>query len=441
MSESPAWATRHRPAVNRDRPRIGVIYPSGWGNLGDEAILQATFEGLREQWPDASLHAFTLHPERTAANHRVEADYLTGINRPMFGSPRDYAPLLVRITRAVARRTSSIPLVRTATAFGEALTAAVVYETAAMKRAWQWLQTADLVLAAGGGQLDAVWGGTWGQPYALARWAWLARRARVPFAFLSVGYGGVPNGLSKRMLRYAVANATYCSVRDIGSRVLALQLGVRSDLPVVPDLAFALEPEAPLPPRRPGYDVAISPMVYLRPTSWPREDSAKYQGYVALWAELVADRIARGDRVHLFVSDPADMGAVDDVLARLDEKTRTSCSIARATTPDALLEFFRGMDVVLSSRLHGVLLAIVACRPVLALSHERKVRAVMTDAGVASFCVDLNSATLGSVSEGIAQLTGQLDACARGLREYVIGARTAVKQQQRDVLPRLLRRR
>ena len=47
--------------------------------------------------------------------------------------------------------------------------------------AW-WLQTADLVLASGGGQLDAVWGGTWGQPYALARWAWLARRARVPSA-------------------------------------------------------------------------------------------------------------------------------------------------------------------------------------------------------------------------------------------------------------------
>ncbi|HMI47935.1 MAG TPA: hypothetical protein VK481_04630, partial [Gemmatimonadaceae bacterium] len=62
-------------------PRIGVLYPSGWGNLGDEAILQATFAALRGRWPDVALRAFTLHPARTAANHGVEAEPLTGVNR------------------------------------------------------------------------------------------------------------------------------------------------------------------------------------------------------------------------------------------------------------------------------------------------------------------------------------------------------------------------
>jgi polysaccharide pyruvyl transferase WcaK-like protein len=421
-------------------PRIGVLYPSGWGNLGDEAILQATFEGIRERWPDAALRAFTLHPERTAAGHGVEAEFLTGISRPMFTSPRGEGPLPVRAARALARRTNGIPLVGRLFGVAAELTAAVVFESISLRSASRWLRTADLLLAAGGGQLDAVWGGTWGQPYALARWAWLARRARVPFAFLSVGYGGANTRTSRWLLRYAVSRSAYCSVRDAGSHSLTRQLGVEVDLPVVPDLAFALRAGAPLRRRRPGYDVGISPMVYRRAGRWPNENPAEYERYVALWADLVSDRIGRGDRVHLFVSDPADMDSVRDVWAKLDEAARAGCSVADATTPDALLEFFGRVDFVISSRLHGVLLAIVAACPVLALSHERKVRAVMTDAGVDAFCTDLTVASMDQVTERLGDLTDQLDTCARRLREYATRARAAVRQQQ-EVLPQLLRRR
>jgi len=189
-------------------PRIGVLYPSGAGNLGDEAILQATFEALRARWPDAVLRAFTLHPAKTAANHRVEAEPLTGVNRRLFGAPRGDGPFLVRAASGLARRARGIPLVGRTTNWASQWISALVFETISVRRAWKWLQTADLVLASGGGQLDAVWGGTWGQPYALARWAWLARRARVPFAFLSVGYGGTPTRLSRRFLKYAVSHAT-----------------------------------------------------------------------------------------------------------------------------------------------------------------------------------------------------------------------------------------
>jgi polysaccharide pyruvyl transferase WcaK-like protein len=105
-----------------------------------------------------------------------------------------------------------------------------------------------------------------------------------------------------------------------------------------------------------------------------------------------------------------------------------------------LLEFFRRVDFVVSSRLHGVLLAIVAARPVLALSHERKVRAVMSDAGVASFCSDLPTATMEQITERLGDLTDQLDPCVRRLREYATLARAAVRQQE-EVLPDLLRRR
>lgn len=438
--ESQFTHVRSRAGIVKRAPRIGVLYPSGAGNLGDEAILQATFEALRARWPDASLRAFTLHPARTAANHGVEAEPLTGVNRHLFGAPRPDGPFVVRAGWAIARRTRSVPLLGKAARFASEWTAAIIFEAMSLRRAWQWLRTADLILAAGGGQLDAVWGGTWGQPYALARWAWLARRAGVPFAFLSVGYGGARTRLSRRLLRYAVSQATYCSIRDAGSQILTRQLGINADLPLVPDLAFALRAGIPLRPQRPGYDVGISPMVYMRPGSWPNEDLGQYQRYVELWADLVSDRVARGDRVRLFVTDPADMDAVRDVWARLDDSARAGCAVAHATTPDTLLEFFRGLDFVISSRLHGVLLAIVAGRPVLALSHERKVRAVMSDAGVASFCADLTNVDMNHIRERLADLTGQLDSCARGLSEFASRTRAAVRRQE-ELLPDLMRRR
>jgi polysaccharide pyruvyl transferase WcaK-like protein len=179
-------------------------------------------------------------------------------------------------------------------------------------------------------------------------------------------------------------------------------------------------------------------MTYLRPGSWPKENLVEYQRFIALWTDVVCGIVARGNRAHLFVSDPGDNDAVRDVLARLDEETRASCSVAHATTPDALLNVFRRLDVVISSRLHGVLLAIVAGRPVLALSHERKVRAVMGDAGVSSFCLDLPTATIDQVSRCLADLTDQLDSCSSKLHEYGMLARAAV-QSQDEILPQLVR--
>jgi polysaccharide pyruvyl transferase WcaK-like protein len=431
-----ASKTADRPLA----PRIGVLYPSGAGNLGDEAILQATFKAIRQRWPNAQVRAFTLHPARTAANHGVSAEALTGINRHLFGAPRTDGPTPVRVMWSVARRTRRVPIVRNVTAWASSWTSAVVFEAMSLRRAWRWLQDADLLLAAGGGQLDAVWGGAWGQPYALARWSWLARRAGVPFAFLSVGYGGAPGRMSKRLLKYAVSASAYCSVRDAGSRALTKQLGVASDLPIVPDLAFALPTGSARTPRRPGFDIGLSPMVYLRPGSWPAENRAEYERYTKLWADLVRDRVARGDRVHLFVTDPADMSAVEDVLSRLDDKTRQSCDIAQASTPDALLEFFGGLDVVVSSRLHGVLLSIVAARPVMALSHERKVRAVMSDARVSEYCADLSTTSLNEVTQRLEELTKVLEPYSSRLADYVASARKSVREQE-DLLPQLMRSR
>ena len=424
--------------LNQKRPRIGVLYPSGWGNLGDEAILQATFESLRQQWPNVALRAFTLHPARTSANHGVDAEPLTGLNRPLFGAPRSTNPFLVRAVESLAHRTRHVPVIWRLTRWASQHTANAVFEIQSLASARRWLKGADLVLASGGGQLDDVWGGAWGQPYALARWAWLSKRAGVPFAFFSVGFGGASSWLSRRFLRYAVDNAAYCSVRDQGSRTLTKALGVRRELRVVPDLAFGLS-AGTRPPHRPaGYDIGVSPMTYLRPGSWPKPDGNEYQRFIALWVDIVSTIVKEGNRAHLFVSAPEDMAAVTDVWDRLGEEVRSQASIDQATTPNALLEFYQGVDVVISSRLHGVLLAFVGGTPVVALSHERKVRRLMADAGAGSLCVELDAATSDQTMAMVRALLAELAPRRESLRQFVDQAKAAVVEQQ-AMLPQLLR--
>jgi len=76
---------------------------------------------------------------------------------------------------------------------------------------------------------------------------------------------------------------------------------------------------------------------------------------------------------------------------------------------------------------------------VLALSHERKVRTVMNDAGVPHYCADLSNATAEGTMAMLRALIGDLDSCAERMREYGARASDAVVRQEAS-LPRLIKR-
>ena len=107
-------------------------------------------------------------------------------------------------------------------------------------RSYRVLRSVDMLVIAGGGQLDEEWGGSWAHPYALMKWAVLARAAGTSVVFLSVGGCRAESRFTKLFLRIALSLACYRSYRDEGSRQLALAITPSADGPVVPDLAFSL---------------------------------------------------------------------------------------------------------------------------------------------------------------------------------------------------------
>ena len=80
---------------------------------------------------------------------------------------------------------------------------------------------------------------------------------------------------------------------------------------------------------------------------------------------------------------------VDEIWAELAPAAGERLQRCRLATIEKHLALMDSLRLVVASRLHGVVLALAAERPVVALSFERKVEAAMLDAGMERFCVGL----------------------------------------------------
>jgi polysaccharide pyruvyl transferase WcaK-like protein len=380
--------------------RVAFISPTGWGNLGDAAIIDSLIHGIRRRLPRAEILGFTQNPHDTTARHSVPAFTCTGVSIPKYkmaeGPPDsddgvDGAPPPRPTARALARRALAlVPGVRPAVRVARLALA----ETRHRRLSAERIRHFDFVVVAGGGQLDDFWGGPFGHPYTLLRWGRLARAAGARYVVLSVGTGSLTS-LSARFVRRALALADYRSFRDGRSRELVGDPELTRDDPVVPDLAYGL-PRArpPALAGAPRPTVGVSPMAYADPRVWPVRDLARYRRHVDTLVALTVRLARAGHDVVLFTTDGPDRHSLAEVrdaaLAQLGPDER-----ARIRTPaydgvDGLMRTLGGVEIVVAARLHGVMLGHIAGRPALAISHERKVRTLMEGMGQERYCYDID---------------------------------------------------
>jgi polysaccharide pyruvyl transferase WcaK-like protein len=388
--------------------RLALLSPSGLGNLGDAAILQALIHGIRRRIPDAELVGLTLHPRDTLERHGISAFTCSGISLHGYGVcelPGDTDGMetrgpegqrngpLVAIRAQLRRLVAAAPGGKHLWRAGQLLRD----EANHRRRMNEALPTLAAVVVAGGGQLDEYWGGPFGHPYALWRWARFAKRRNARFLVLSVGTGTLSSVAARSLVLPALATAEYRSFRDAESRRLVGDAQLTRDDPVVPDLAFSY----PLGVHRPASAIpvdrrvaAVSPMIFHHPRIWPKAESARYDRHLDGVGRLVERLLDDRWNVVLFPSDKADRVPIQELMNRLASRcSGDACQRLLApavATAEDLIALLRGADVVVAARLHGVLLSHVVGRPVLALAHDRKVAQQMADMRQTEFCVDID---------------------------------------------------
>lgn len=327
-------------------PSVFVNAWVGVDNRGDELL----FERLRAHLTAAGADDITVtsfEPAATRALHGVEAVH-----------PRN----LVAVVRAIRR--------------------------------------ADLFVLGPGGLLQDS-SSPWNLPYQLHR-AVLARLFRVPV--LGMGLGADPMGRrrSGTLLRLALGRATVVAVRDDASRdVLAAH---RIDAVTTADLAFG----APTPDRSPGAAVAVSLRPHrtggLLPVTWRRHrlDDSQIDAAARALDQLSEDLDAP---IRFVAFEPrTDQPLHEAVAARM---TRTASCVVPAH--GGLVDEMADARLVVATRYHAAITALVAARPVVLIGYAPKVRSLAAATG-APLIADTNEALAGLSDAASQALSAGTDA-------------------------------
>jgi polysaccharide pyruvyl transferase WcaK-like protein len=403
--------------------KIALLTPSGWGNLGDTAILESLIGGIRRRLARARIIAFTLNAVGTTRDHAIEAHTLLGYSPTLYtmveAQPAQRPGFLLRAWwrmpgHGTLERIAAPPL-------------DLLREIAHLWRSRRLLRGASAVVVAGGGQLDDFFGGALGQPWALLRYGLLAREIGAKFFFASVGTGAL-SPLSRALALRALRLADHRSFRDEQSRRLLRAPEVVGDDPIIADLAYGF-PVTPVPLAHcEELTVGISPMAFGDPRQWPEKNPARYQRHIASFASLAKAQLARGNKVILF-STGGDLAALEDTMANLEPEDRARVHLERTRTLSSLFEVLAKTDVVVAARLHGVLLAHLAHRPVLAVAHERKVRSLMEQMGQLRFCIDIEQVEEERASQLLDRLVAERFELSKEIGQQVEQRRAQVEAQ------------
>lgn len=431
----------------RPRPRVALLTSYNGGNLGDAAIQHAMIANLRLRMPGAQFWGITLNCDNFVKQHGVGAFPLLASMMPFsyrsgwilaqqpntaerFTTESDDPGHKVR-TNPIRRALRSVPGLVPFLKKARAWMAAVLREVFHSFEGYRVLRTQDLLVVSGGGQLDDEYGGAWRLPFALCKWVLLARLARVPCAMASVGASEITSPTSRTFLSMALRMCCYRSYRETKSRAIAAGLLPRAiNDSVVPDLAFSL-PDSDLPSpvgsirkmARGRSVIAISPIAYAKPGSWPTPDRALHDRYVQQMAQVLSCLFRRGHFVVVVCSSLGDdESVIPDLLGRVDDEM--TCSLdgqihfPTIKTWRDLVAVLRDTDYLIASRLHGTILGFVTQTPAVAISFGPKVDWVMEDLHQTDYLLQIRDFTAEDVLNALDRIKVSRDAVVEQIASY-----------------------
>jgi polysaccharide pyruvyl transferase CsaB len=346
----------------RDRPRVVFLGTHGQYNIGDELLLE-TF--LHHLGPDAHYIINTYDKEFTATQLGDRYSY------DLVDTAGDRLRLLWHLLRADR------------VVFGGGSIIKELYTTVGRNR----YATLAMILAI----------------VTFARWV-----ARRPVAMLNIGVGPLTTKMGRRLARLVLRQVDLVTVRDPGSWERCRSLGV--DARLATDAVFSADPEWLLggpPPPKPtrgrrrlalnlNYDIA-------NPDNWHH--------FTARLAEVL-DGLGGSVEIHTLpmqcgFKDHDDAAVLDAFAARLPGVTVVH---HRPTTHQEAAKLIASCDLLVSERLHAIVMAAVLGVPVFALAYDVKVTELASLLGLDEATVDINQPfTTAELEEPLRRLLSDLE--------------------------------
>jgi polysaccharide pyruvyl transferase WcaK-like protein len=399
----------------RDSVPMKICFFGHFGspNFGNEITLQTILHHLRRRLPEAKVACVCTGPEAVRATLKIET-FPSGrifLKRWMFRNR------LARLLRAVF---IGIPS-----------------EFCRWYDAFKALKETDMLIIPGTGLLtDAFCLSAWG-PYGLFKWTLIAKLRGCEILFVSVGAGPLYSTLGRYFVKSALSLAKFRSYRDDTSMSYLKGIGFRTNSDCVyPDLVFSL-PEITEPhgdgKRASRPVVGIGVMAYAGKYSVEKPSHGIYLEYLDNLVAFAGWLLAHDYVIRLLIGEFCDRSASSEFKSLLKASLRTcdeKCIIDEpALSGEQLLPQIAATDIVVGTRFHNVLLAMVLNKPVIAISFHHKCASLMNDMGLAEYCHDINHMNASRLIEQFQGVEKNAENLKRAISDRVQRARKALDEQ------------
>jgi polysaccharide pyruvyl transferase WcaK-like protein len=421
MSESPPYIEQQRrPAGNRPlmsaivmQRKICLFGHFGSPNFGNEITLLAILFHLGRLLPESKVVCACTGPETLVETREVEA-----------------VPISRKILKRWKPRTSLTASLR------RALIGPPV-ELWRLLDALRTLRAVDMLVIPGTGLLtDACGLMEWG-PYNVFKWCLIARMCGCKVLFVSVGAGPVYSALGKYFVKSALSLAAFRSYRDSASLEYLKRIGFETNGDrVYPDLVFSL-PQAMIPDHGTKQGkrrvVGIGLMAYAGKYSVEKPSNAIYLAYLENLVVLVKWLLTREYDIRLLIGDTCDMAVKKDFRSLLKVRAGTYDEERVIDEPalsvEQLLPQIAATDIVVATRFHNILLALVLNKPVISISFHHKCASLMEEMGLSEYCQDINHMNAGRLIEQFQDVEKNAEKLKPVIRQKVEQSRKALDEQ------------
>jgi polysaccharide pyruvyl transferase CsaB len=368
------------------------IFLIGWfgaGNMGDEAILISELLFLRNQITNVEFYILSFNPERT---RQLTANI----------------PEVKKIIRMGSKRD-----VLRSDFWG----------------IFKGIREVDAVVIGGGGIFQDIYN-HYPIPFFTAM-AWLAKLNRKRLFLYCVGIGPISSFIGKKLCRFAANSADMICVRDAGSKELLKSLGVNKPVHLSADPVFMLEPvrngnvekvikSHHLTGNGPTIGVSVQDLLFWKNESRKiladtLDTLSKERGATIVFLPFgtYKDGWFNKDK-----SSPVDMVASKKLAALMRGKYSI---ITDELTPQELLAVIEKLDLVISMRLHGLIMGLNAGVPVIALTYEEesKIRNLMERLNQENNLFNVNALSYQKLLDRIERLLLHKDDADRKFHESV----------------------
>ena len=402
----------------RKRKQVAFFGHFNSTNFGNEATLQAILYHLRCFQPDAEFTCISTGPEATVATHQIEA-----------------IPIAQTLLESWSARTPLIRMVRSACL-------GIPSEVYRWIKGLIKLRRTDMLIIPGTGLLTDAYGlRNWG-PYNLFKWSLIAKVCRCRLLFVSVGAGPVYGALGRLFVKSALCLADFRSYRDNSTKQYLKGIGFHVDNDrVYPDLVFSL-PEFVIPRQsatKSGRSVVgLGLMEYAGKYSVARPSIEIQRAYLENLVMFVRWLLAHEYDIRLLIGDLGDVETTQKfrglLRERLSEYDYGHIVDEPVLSVEGLLSQIAATDIVVATRFHNVLLALLCNKPVIAISFHHKCASLMSAMGLPTYCLDINDLKADALIDKFRDVKTNAGELRRIIREKVRDFGKALEEQYKVIL-------